>query len=172
MTENIDQEQEIPLINQEELVILLQEMRLKQNLPLAILAGIISSLVGAAVWAAVTVATEYQIGWMAVGVGFLVGFSVRFLGKGINDIFGYVGAAFSLFGCLLGNFLSILGFVSIQEGVGYFEMFGMVDYSRIPEIMTYTFQPIDLLFYGLAIYQGYKFSFQKLSSEQISRLEN
>ena len=101
-----------------------------------------------------------------------MGFSVRFLGKGINDIFGYVGAAFSLFGCLLGNFLSILGFVSIQEGVGYFEMFGMVDYSRIPEIMTYTFQPIDLLFYGLAIYQGYKFSFQKLSSEQISRLEN
>ena len=171
MTADKNQE-EITSINEEKLASFLKDMESKQNLPMAVIAGFISSIIGAAIWAAVTVATEYQIGWMAIGVGLLVGFSVRFLGKGINTIFGYIGASFALFGCLLGNFLSVLGFISIQEGINYFEVFGMIDYSKVPEIMISTFHPMDLLFYGLAVYEGYKFSFQNLSDDQISELQS
>ena len=94
------------------------------------------------------------------------------LGRGVNDIFGYIGGAFSLIGCLLGNFLSILEFRSIQGDIIYLEVFGMIDYFKIFKVMIYTFQPMDLLFYGLAIYWGYKFSLRNLSGEQISQLEN
>ena len=63
---------------------------------MALVAGGASSLVGAIIWAAVTVATEYQIGWMAVGVGALVGFTVRLAGKGIEKIYGYIDAGLAL----------------------------------------------------------------------------
>ena len=140
----------------------LEQLRLEQNLPLGILAGLVASVLGGFLWAVVTVATEYQIGYMAVAIGFMVGFAVRFSGKGIDKIFGVCGAALSLFGCLLGNLLSLVGFAANQEGLGYFETFNLINLSVLPEIMISGFSPMDILFYGIAIYEGYRFSFRQI----------
>ena len=48
------------------------QIRSEQNLMLGTIAGAIAALVGASIWAAITVATEFQIGWMAIGVGIMV----------------------------------------------------------------------------------------------------
>lgn len=154
-------------INQEKLNYYLELLRLEQNLNLAFIAGLSAALVGAVIWAAVTVSTGYQIGYMAVGVGFLVGFAIKETGKGIDKIFGVMGAVLSLFGCLLGNFLSTVGFFAKTEGISYFETLATLNYSYLPEIMVETFSPMDLLFYGIAIYQGYKFSFRQVTEEEI-----
>ncbi|MGK0390595.1 MAG: hypothetical protein ACI94Y_003353 [Maribacter sp.] len=66
--------------------------------------------------------TEYQIGFMAIGVGILVGFDNKFAGKGIDSMFGIIGASFALFGCLLGNLFTIVGFAANAEGFSYLEM--------------------------------------------------
>ena len=50
-----------------------QAIRDNQNLGLGILGGVMAAVVGAALWAIITVAINYQIAWMAIGVGFLVG---------------------------------------------------------------------------------------------------
>src|SRR5438270_13589107 len=84
-----------------------QELRSEQNLPIGLLAGIFAALIGAIAWAIVTVTTEYQIGYMAIAVGFIVGYAVR-LGKGLDKIFGISGAILALFGCILGNIFSIV----------------------------------------------------------------
>ena len=153
--------QETQEISDEQLQVLLTEMKSKENMVLAVVAGLVSSLVGAGIWAAVTIATQYQIGWMAVGIGFLVGFSVRYLGKGISAPFGIIGAAFALLGCLLGNFLTIAGFIGIEEGIGIFEVLEFLDYTQVPNIMISTFEPMDVLFYAIAVYEAYKFGFQQ-----------
>jgi hypothetical protein len=44
-------------------------------------AGLAAAILGAIIWAVVTVTTKYQIGYMAIGVGALVGFALR-IGKG------------------------------------------------------------------------------------------
>jgi hypothetical protein len=36
--------------------------------------------------------------------------------------------------------------------------------------MAATFSPMDLLFYGIAIYEGYKFSFRQLTDEDMARV--
>jgi len=36
--------------------------------------------------------------------------------------------------------------------------------------MTATFNPMDLLFYGLAVYAGYRFSFRRISAEELAKL--
>jgi hypothetical protein len=145
-------------------------LRAHQNLPLGILAGFGASLVGAVIWAVVTVATGYQIGYLAVGVGFLVGMAIRYVGKGFDMPFGIAGAALALFGCVFGNFLSIIGFIANAQGIGYFETLMAIDYSLVPSLMMETFQIMDLLFYGIAIYEGFKFSMNTLEGEEIASM--
>lgn len=159
-----------PQIDQAKLDRFLQELEAGQNLGLGILGGAVAALIGAAIWAAVTVATNYQIGWMAVGVGFLVGYAVRLLGKGISKVYGIVGAVLALVGCLLGNFLSFMAIVAREEGMSLFELLPQVNPAGIPSLMAMTFQPMDLLFYAIAVYEGYRFSFVQISEEQIAGL--
>ena len=132
----------------------------RSNLALAILAGIVAAIVGAIIWAVVTITTEYQIGFMAIGVGFLVGFAVR-LGNGVGKVFGSVGAILALVGCLLGNFFTIIGFFAKTQNINVLSALTAIDFSRIPEIMAAAFNPMDLVFYGIAAYEGYRFSQRK-----------
>ena len=160
----------VPVINEEKLLALAASMRARQSLPLAVIVGALSAGVGAALWAAVTVATKYQIGWMAVGVGFLVGFAVRFAGKGMTPVFGGVGAVFALLGCVGGNLLSAVGFISLESEMGFFEILMRLTPGVATEVLSVTFSPMDLLFYGIAVYEGYKFSFVELSDTDLAEL--
>ena len=145
----------------------LRELQMDQNFPLAITGGILTGLLGAVLWGLITVATNFQIGYMAIAIGAGVGFAIRHLGKGVDQSFGIAGGAIALFTCVLGNFLSILGFVANQEGLGYLETLFLFDYSYTFIIMAEAFAPMDLLFYGIAAYEGYKFSFRVLSKREI-----
>lgn len=144
----------------------------EQNLLPGVLGGVVAAVIGAAIWAVVTVATKYQIGWMAIGVGFLVGFAVRTLGKGVSKSFGIVGAMCALFGCLLGNVLTACGFLANQESIPVFQVVlkALTRPALAVELIKITFSPMDLLFYGIAVYEGYKFSFRQITPEEIASL--
>lgn len=161
-----------PTINQQKLETLLQQMQAQQNLPMAVLGGAIAAIVSAAIWAAITVSTHYQIGIVAIGVGFVVGYAVRMMGKGLSPAYGVVGALFALLGCVLGNFLSLVGFISIEEGMGYFEVLRMIDYALVPQLMIDTFHPMDALFYAIALYAGYRYSFHQVPEEQLAGIQD
>lgn len=152
-----------------ELALAMERLRSEQNLGLGAIAGAAAALIGAAAWAAVTVFTHYQIGWMAVGVGFLVAFAVRTFGKGLDGVFGIVGAGLALLGCLVGNLLAVCGMVAQQEDLGLLEILSRLDMQIAQELMTATFSPLDLLFYGIAVYEGYKLSFRQLSAADLER---
>lgn len=146
----------------------IEKLRMEQNLPLGILAGLGAAFVGALLWAVITVLTKYQIGYMAVAIGFAVGFSVRIFGKGVDIIFGIVGALLALLGCLTGNFFSQIGFAAQENAVSYFEVLTWISPSEIPQILIDSFSFMDILFYGLAIYEGFKFSFRVDGGPQVS----
>lgn len=154
-------------INENKLNAYIEKLKLEQNLPMGVMAGVASCLIGAILWAMITVVTEYQIGFMAIAVGFLVGFAVRYLGKGLDQVYGFIGGFFALLGCLLGNLFSIVGFAANELGMGYLEAFTSIDLAVIPEVMAETFSPIDLVFYAIAIYEGYKFAFRPITEEEI-----
>lgn len=126
------------------------------NLLGALTAGLLAALAGAAAWALITDITKYQIGWMAVGVGFLVGYAVRKFGRGTTPVFGVIGAFFALIGCLAGNLFAVVGMVAIEGDAGFFEVLSSIPLSAVPEIMIESFSPMDVLFYGIALYEGYK----------------
>jgi hypothetical protein len=151
---------------------LFEQLLQRQNFPLALIGGFVAAVGGGLAWAAVTVSTGMQIGWMAVGIGFLVGFVIRKLGKGLTKKFGIAGGALSLFGCLLGNFLALCGLVSKIQGLPVVAttLAYIQDPASAFELIQGNFSPIDLLFYGIAVYEGYKFSFREVTDEDLSQI--
>jgi hypothetical protein len=157
-------------IDRSQVEYLKQRLESEQNLPLGVVAGAVASLAGAGIWAGVTVATDYQIGIMAIGIGFLVGFGVRALGKGITNIFGIIGAAFSLLGCALGNLLAVSAMVAAQEDIPFMSVIGQLNPELVQELMVAFFSPMDLLFYAIALYYGYKLAFRQLTERDLNQM--
>lgn len=147
-------------------------LRKQQDVGFALMGGLAAAIVGAIIWAVITVTTEYQIGYMAIGVGLLVGFSVRYFGCGIDQYFGYIGAFFALAGCALGNLLSQVGFIANHESLGYFETISLLNFDIILSVFSESFSPMDLLFYGIAAYEGYKFAFRLITEELLVSAKN
>ncbi|MBP7866740.1 MAG: hypothetical protein KA419_12410 [Acidobacteria bacterium] len=148
----------------------LRRLRDEQSLLRGFLGGAVAALVGAAIWAGVTFGTGYQIGWMAVGVGFLVGFAIRLTGKGIDPKFGVMGAVLSLAGCLIGNYLTVCAVLAKELHTPFFDLLTSVDFNFVLLVMKETFSPIDLVFYALAVFEGYRFSIRGLTDEEKAKL--
>lgn len=146
----------------------LGQLRSEQNLTMGILAGAVAAFIGAGAWATITIVTNFQIGWMAVGVGFLVGFAVQKFGKGIDKSFAVAGAVLALFGCVLGNLLTACGLVASAQQVSFLSVLSQLTPSSIAALMGATFSPMDLLFYGIAVYEGYKLSMRRLTEQELS----
>src|SRR6266508_4083674 len=151
----------------------MQRMRSEQKLIMATLAGgvaALAALIGACAWAATTVITNYQIGWMAVGIGFLVGYAVKTFGKGIDRSFGIVGAVWSLAGCAAGNLLTVVGTIAKQQNIPVMNILEKLDAEIIASLMQATFNPMDVLFYGIAVYEGYRFSFRQITQTDLTKI--
>ncbi|HEY8934885.1 MAG TPA: hypothetical protein VIM65_06670 [Cyclobacteriaceae bacterium] len=156
-----------PILTESKVFEYREKLKLEQRLFPGIAGGAGAAIIGAILWAVITVVTNYQIGYMAVGVGFLVGISVRYFGKGIDPVFGIIGASLALIGCLLGNVLTMLALGAQAENISFIDVLLYANYSLIPDAMMETFSPMDVLFYGIAIYEGYKFSFRVITDEEV-----
>jgi hypothetical protein len=161
--------QKTPQVDQIGLENYLRRLRNEQNLPLGIVGGLVAMLIGAGIWAGIAVMTDYRIGWIAIGVGFIVGMGVRLLGKGLDTSFGLVGGFLAGLGCLLGNFFIILTAISREFNVSILQVLISFDLATDIELMIETFEIIDLLFYGLAIYAGYRYAFRRVSQEELAK---
>jgi uncharacterized membrane protein YsdA (DUF1294 family) len=163
-------EEAVVSIDPQKLERYMNRIRDEQKLSLGIIGGFLGAAIGAVLWAVVTVVTEYQIGYMALGVGFLAGFGVRLLGKGIDAKFQYVGAALALMGCLAGNLMVIIIFGSLETGISITTILSRLTPAVIVDLYTATFNVMDLLFYGLAITIGYKYSLKTIPKEDLEKL--
>jgi hypothetical protein len=132
----------------------------EENLLFGTLAGILAAAVGAAIWMGITLATNSHLGIVALGVGALVGLTVRFVGNGRGMLFGIIGAALTLFGCLGGEILTLIQQSSSAER----DFYNTLITSDLTQLLTTIFNrmdPITYLIYGIGIFEGYKLSIRK-----------
>lgn len=137
-----------------------EQLLAEENFPVGILCGVVACLVGAIAWGLISVSTGYQMGYMAIGVGFLVGLAMR-MGKGVRPIFGMIGAALALLSCILGDYFSIVGYVAQEYGLSYMETLTSVPVADIASVLIDNLLSMTALFYGIAVYEGYKLSFSQ-----------
>lgn len=147
------------------------ELRTRQSLSFAAAGGLLAALVGSLIWAVVAVVTHVQSSWIAIGVAVLVAGVVRILGRGFTRPFGCLGAGLSLSGCVLGKFLANCMFIAREAELPLTSVLTEINPVAIPRLMAATFHPLDVLFYGLAVYVGYYLSFRRIAEAQISRAQ-
>ena len=129
---------------------------------LGTLAASLTALVLALLWSVITVSTGYKISFLAVGVGLLVGITMRRYGKGIDKVFGIIGGLLTLAGCLGGVLLGMIGTIATAQNISYLEVLSHFDLSILGKLIINKLRPVDFFFYGVALYEGYVFSFRKI----------
>lgn len=132
-----------------------------ENYWLAILLGAAFGIIGAQIWFGVVVITEYQIGLVAIGVGWLVGLGV-FLGSGKKKSrkLQIIAVVIAFLSIILGEYL-IANYYLVESliGEGVLEGFSLLNpfevvvvvFRLIPE------NPLTVLFWAIAIWFAYRF---------------
>jgi hypothetical protein len=121
-------------------------------------AGSLAAIVGVVLWAVIAVVTQHRIGFMAVGIGLLVGSTVRRFGQTGSQRDALLSGALAVAGCALGNLFMICGFLSKQRSLPL----GTVVWALVSQplvaidALASTFTAFDAVFYGIAAYEGYK----------------
>ena len=75
------------------------------------------------------------------------------------------GALLALAGCLVGNFLTGAVVLSRHWDISLATFVARLTPDLLVRLMTAMFSPMDVLFYALAIWQGYKFSIVSATGE-------
>lgn len=130
-----------------------------------IIGGIIGAAIGGAIWAGVAIVFDYEIGFLAILVGALAGLGVN-IGSGKVGGLPYqmIAVVLSVLGIMIGKFVTVYHFVQLnvvqefgQEAwneFGYSILSG--DYfADFMDILPETLEPLDLLFFGLAIFTAF-----------------
>ena len=121
-------------------------------------AGIAGALVGAALWAVIASATDYKIGFAAVGVGALTGLLAGKVGRGASKL-PVIAAVIGLLGCVLGDLLidahAFSKAVEQVEGVHLSTFRVLKEALKDPsgsgwELYKQGFKALDALFYAFA----------------------
>jgi len=151
------------------------QLRKQQNLTKAIIAGVVVALLCAILWATFTVNMKIQSIGMVILLGVSVGFAMRWTGKGIDNIFGVSGAIISVLGCILGNFLSVIGFMTQENDLSYLETLLRFDYSYFGDVMVETFYFKQIVYYMFAAGIGFVLSKKIITdktAKELSRKQN
>lgn len=127
---------------------------------LAVLSGGVAAVVGSLLWMGVAVATDMNIGYVALGVGAVVGTTVRLAGRGRSFIFGVVGAVWTLVGCVGGEILATIQLATNAQA-SFMEVLMHYDCVSLAMHFITEASPLMYVIYAVGIFEGYKLSIRK-----------
>ena len=132
----------------------------QENLLFGIFAGILAAMLGAVIWMGIAAATGLHVGYVALGVGALVGLTVRSFGNGGGMFFGIIGAALTLAGCLGGEVLTVAQLASSPQR-DLLNTLMTLDLNQTLSNIFYRMDPLMYLIYAIGIFEGYRLSIRK-----------
>jgi hypothetical protein len=122
------------------------------NLMLGVIGGAVGAVIGGAIWAAIAIATDFEVGYVAVLVGFLAGAGVRW-GAGRGAGLRLLAAVLAIGGMLAAKYF-MLAYAVIElgheQGIGVSVLDGKM-LSIFPTLLVKTASPFDALFAFLAV---------------------
>jgi len=86
------------------------------NIGRGIIGGALGGLVGALIWAGVSYFAGYEIGWIAWGVGGLVGLGCVWAGKGSGNLLGTAAVVIAVLSIIAGKYVTVE--FSIRNEIG------------------------------------------------------
>lgn len=140
-----------------------QEVLTPDSLILALLGGVLAAIAGGLIWGLIVIATDYEIGFMATGIGVLAGFAVAGLSGKRGLPLQIVAVLASLAGILVGRYLTFFSvlrdFVGQEHGaaaVANVKLFSSDVLALFLQSFTDFASPYDILWVILAIVAAWR----------------
>ncbi len=134
-------------------------MRKNQKMPLGVLGGIAGAIIGNTVWIGIFL-LGYKIDFLALCVGFFIGYSVRFLGKAVEPKFGYVAGGIALLNTFFAYFIIACILFAKVNHISFFAVFAHMNLTTALFLLKGVIGFLDVLFLlgasGLAYYYSFK----------------
>jgi hypothetical protein len=127
--------------------------------------GILAMILGAALWAVITVVTEHEFSLVAIGIGALVGltmFSARPTSTGIAA----VAALLTVIGCALGEFLAIPAYVAHKEGTGFGKLINLE--LKQPKLYFDSLDGRTYLFWAIGAAAAFSMVFRRIQAARVT----
>jgi ABC-type antimicrobial peptide transport system permease subunit len=145
--------------------------RSEQHYQLALLGGIFGAAVGLAIWLGISLTAHAEAEWTAIGVGFLAGIMVRVAGKGFDRVFGVLAAMLTAIGCFVAILVSGCHFMALKtEGAALFDALSTLTPETFRGVFTATFNPMDGVFYGIALILAFRIAYRRMSNVERAQL--
>jgi len=125
----------------------------RNNLVLGLAAAVGAAVVAAGIYGVIIGATKHEIGYAAVGVGFLIGIAAGRVG-GRNPILPVVSAVLSLGAVYLGQLVGEAMIIAKQVGVGFNEVF-FDHLDVVQKSWKADADPLTFLFFAIAAYVAF-----------------
>ncbi|MFJ5141110.1 hypothetical protein [Streptomyces sp. NPDC088707] len=125
----------------------------RDNVALGLVAAVVAALVSAGLYGGVIGGVEREIGWAAVGVGFLTGLAAGKVG-GRNPVLPVASAVLALGAVYLGQLLGIAILLSKELDVSATELF-LQEFSLLTEAWNETKDGLTFLFFGIAAFAAF-----------------
>lgn len=143
-------------------------MNEEKNYVIPLVGAFLGILLSGAIWGGIAIATDYEVGYVALATGALTGFLVAIFAKrNINFIHQLYAVVGSIFGIFLGKYIAISYFANQLYDTGYFNSEIWAAYK---ESIISTLEPMDYLFFVLAIVTAWQFT--KTTSKKAKKEEN
>ncbi|MFI5689041.1 hypothetical protein [Streptomyces sp. NPDC051636] len=125
----------------------------RDNVGLGLAAALGAALVAAALYGVVIGLTKHEIGWAAVGVGFVIGLAAGKAG-GRNPALAVVSAVLALGSVYIGQLVGEAMIGADQIGVGFNELF-FQHFSLVQEAWKEDADPLTFLFFAIAAFAAF-----------------
>lgn len=123
------------------------------NIGLGLAAAFAAAVVSAGVYGAIIGMTKHEIGWAAVGVGFLIGLAAGRIG-GRNPVLPVASAILSLAAVYLGQLVGEAMLIADQVNAGFSEVF-FQHADVVQEAWKADADPLTFLFFAIAAYVAF-----------------
>jgi hypothetical protein len=131
------------------------------NIPGALFIGVVAALLAGAAWFGIVVATKYEVGFLAMGLGWVVGMAVMFgSGKKRGAPLQIIGAVITLV-TMIGSEYFILRYLILQElikeGYDVAQAPLFLGISETIDLMVEYIkaEPTTLLFWVIAVWEAF-----------------
>lgn len=127
----------------------------------AIVIGILAMILGAGLWAVVTVVTEHEFSLVAIGVGALVGLTM-FAARPTSSGIAVAAALLTVVGCALGEFLAIPAYVAHKDGLPFGRLISLE--LNHPKLYFHSLDGKTYLFWAIGAAAAFSMVFRRIQA--------
>ncbi|MFD4555527.1 hypothetical protein ACFWP5_14605 [Streptomyces sp. NPDC058469] len=125
----------------------------KNNIVLGLLTAVAAALVAAGIYGVVIGTTKHEIGWAAVGVGFVIGLAAGRLG-GRNPVLPVVSAVLALGAVYLGQLVGEAMIGADELGVSFSKVF-FDHFDVVQDAWKADSDPLTFVFFAIAAFAAF-----------------